>query len=74
MSDIDVREMEHRDGVAWWDAPVPRRFRHQHRWQTRGWVGEFGLLNIDRCACGAIRKGQGPWVMLDPWPEKRETP
>lgn len=43
-------DIQHLDGVAWHDAPIPRR---QHRcWvQTSGWIG---LSQYCRCACGAV--------------------
>jgi hypothetical protein len=43
-------EIEHLDGVPWYDAPLPSR-EHTCWPQTRGWSGFF--TRIDRCACGA---------------------
>jgi len=43
--------MEHRNGIAWWDAPVPPRF-HRCSVQTEGWIG---LSQVWRCACGSVR-------------------
>jgi len=42
---------EHRDGVWWYDAPIPPRF-HRCWVQTEGWIG---FSQVWRCACGAIR-------------------
>jgi hypothetical protein len=51
-------EMEHVGGVAWWKAPVPRRW-HRCRAQTRG---RRCFDEIERCACGAIRLNGGVWL------------
>lgn len=49
---------EHRDGVDWYDAPLPPR-RHRCVAQTRGFMsGGF----IERCACGATGFGDGCWI------------
>lgn len=50
LSDYLYDEIEHRDGVAWFEAPKPFRW-HRHRWQTRcpHRDGHYVL----RCACGA---------------------
>jgi hypothetical protein len=50
--------MEHRDGIWYHDAPLPRRWHRCEPW-TRGWVNYFTL--IERCACGAIRHDHGRW-------------
>ena len=47
-------QIEHLDGVAWHDAPIPWRW-HRCWIQTRGWVK---LIRIYRCACGAISDNQ----------------
>jgi len=52
-------ELEHRDGVPWWSAPLPRRW-HRCRWQTRGWVGLSA--GMERCACGAARYPGRAWL------------
>lgn len=52
-------EMAHVDGVAWHDAPVPRR-RHRCSPQTKAWYKPFDF--IERCACGALRRNGGPWI------------
>lgn len=41
--------VEHRDGVPWSEAPLPRR-RHRCTVWTSEW---FGLSQVCRCACGA---------------------
>lgn len=46
--------MDNLGGVAWHDAPLPRRWHFCER-QTRGW---FGLSYVERCACGATRLGR----------------
>lgn len=43
-------DVTHRDGVAWFDAPIPRRW-HRCSPQTKGW---HNLTLVLRCACGAI--------------------
>jgi hypothetical protein len=50
--------VEHRDGLPWWDAPKPRRW-HKCAAQTSGTVNNFE--QVDRCACGAIRRNGGRW-------------
>lgn len=50
------------DGVAWYDSPVPRRW-HRCTPQTRAQFA--GLGRVERCACGAIRRGPG-----DVWLER----
>lgn len=45
-------DTEHRDGVDWMSAPLPRRL-HKCFVQTSGFVGLFD--HVQRCACGAIR-------------------
>lgn len=42
-------DIRHRDGIPWYEAPVPRRL-HRCTWQSSGWVG---FHQIVRCACGA---------------------
>lgn len=49
--------VQHRDGVCWYDAPVPWRW-HKCRTQTAGWVG---LTRYERCACGAVRRNGREW-------------
>lgn len=43
--------IEHLDGVAWFDAPLPSRF-HRCTPQTKGWT--YWFTQTFRCACGAI--------------------
>ena len=50
--------IEHVDGIAWWDAPLPRRF-HFCKAQTIGWLGF--TTKIERCACGATRRNGRVW-------------
>jgi hypothetical protein len=52
-------EMEHRDGLSWWEAPVPRRL-HRCKPQTRGYLNWFTF--VERCACGAIRMDGSHWM------------
>lgn len=47
----------HRDGIPWHQAPIPR-WLHRCRVQTTG----FTSRAVDRCACGSIRIGWGPWL------------
>jgi hypothetical protein len=49
---------EHRGGIPWADAPVPRIW-HLCRAQTQGWVNLRDWSQI--CACGGTRIGDGPW-------------
>ena len=66
---LNIQNIQHRDGVDWFDAPKPFRV-HKHRWQTRAVVdGEI----VERCRCGAFGDGEGHWMMLRPdkprvWP------
>lgn len=50
-------DIDHRDGVAWYDAPIPRRW-HRCFVQTDGWLG---LTRVWRCPCGAVALNGGPW-------------
>lgn len=50
MSNDTHVELEHRDGIPWWEAPVPRRW-HKCSAQTVGWLS---CGYVERCACGAI--------------------
>lgn len=51
--------IKHKDGVPWWEAPVPRRF-HRCRVQT---MGKLGSEWIYRCACGAVGGPKWPgWI------------
>lgn len=47
--------LQHRDGVPWWEAKLPRRF-HFCTAQSRGVTALASY--IERCACGAIRLGR----------------
>lgn len=45
-------EVEHVDGIPWYDASIPRKI-HRCKPQTRGY---YNWVNyVERCACGAIR-------------------
>jgi len=48
---------EDRDGVNWFDAPLPRRW-HRCRAQSRGNLGG----HVYRCACGAISPDGKYWL------------
>lgn len=54
--------LEHRGGVAWIKAPLPRRW-HKCVAQSRGfWLDELhGPATVERCACGALNLGDG-WI------------
>jgi hypothetical protein len=52
-----VTKIEHREGVAWYDARIPAPW-HRCKPQTRGYVA--GMW-IERCACGSISVDVGPW-------------
>lgn len=47
-------EIQDKNGISWHEAPRPSRF-HRCKAQTRGWIG-FDL--VERCRCGAIRRGR----------------
>lgn len=49
--------VEHRNGVPWYQAPVPR-WLHFCRAQTRGVIRDSF---IERCACGAFRRAEAFW-------------
>lgn len=49
---------EHRDGIPWSTAPLPRIW-HLCRAQTRGWVNLRDFSQY--CACGGTRIGDGRW-------------
>jgi hypothetical protein len=46
----------HRDGIPWYQAPLPRRF---HRCEAQTYGLRMGVL---RCACGGIASTFGPWM------------
>lgn len=53
--------LKHRNGVPWYDAPIPRKWHFCRAWSS-GWVD---LTQLERCACGAQRDVyQGRW---SPW-------
>ena len=52
-------EVEHLNGVAWHDAPLPSRW-HRCWPQTRAWMDYF--TKVERCACGATRFDGRGWV------------
>lgn len=55
----DLR-LEHKDGIWWFDAPIPRRI-HKCWAQTTAY-DILGLREVERCACGAIRMdGDNPY-------------
>lgn len=61
--------VESSNGVDWYDAPEPRRWRrlwHRCSAQTRAYMG--GMFT-ERCACSAIRLGPDPFD-LGPWMER----
>lgn len=51
-------QAEHRDGIPWHGAPLPRRW-HRCRVQTAGRVRYF--TTVCRCSCGAIAIDGGQW-------------
>jgi hypothetical protein len=51
----------HRNGIPWWEAPLPRRLHRCTPWTT-GSLEQLTILTIpartavvSRCACGAVR-------------------
>lgn len=67
-----IFSMEHKDGVMWWDAPLPKE-KHDCWRQTSAFTSD-GM--IYRCACGATcfdrdwRLGNEGWV----WRNERRYP
>lgn len=58
-----------RNNVPWYDARIPRR-AHRCKAQTSGW---HGLVQIERCACGAVRDVyRGSWSSWV-WKNTRRT-
>lgn len=53
-----VNDIDHIDGVPWFDAPVPNP-RHRCVPKTNEWQG---VTRRQRCACGAIRIDGGQWI------------
>lgn len=49
--DARLRASMHRDGVAWYDAPLPRRWHHC--------FAQSSLNGVQRCPCGAMNRGAG---------------
>lgn len=47
--------------MEWWEAPVPRWW-HRCQVYTKGVIGLGGRVQVRRCACGAIKLDQGPWL------------
>ena len=52
---------QHRNGIPWYAAPLPRRWHRCAPWTTGS---TQGLALVERCACGATRlDGEGhPWM------------
>ena len=50
----------HRDGIPWYQAPIPRRLHWCQPWTT----GTVGPIDVGRCACGAIltTPGEEGWT------------
>ena len=63
----DFPDIEHRDGVPWFEAPIPR-WLHRCSAQTIGWIG---LVGFARCACGAIKHNGDRW--RDRWWMERNS-
>lgn len=62
MNDADrplpALQLMHKDGVAWFDRPIPRRW-HRCVPSTSAVDGRL----VERCACGSTRlDGYGPWM------------
>ena len=53
-----INKTDHIDGVAWFDAPVPK-LRHRCVPQTNEWDG---VTRRQRCTCGAVRIDGGMWI------------
>jgi len=57
----------HRDGIAWYAAPVPGRWHRCKPWSVfisrHGMTGEPVL--VERCACGAQRRDGEEYVWTD---------
>lgn len=53
-----LREVTHREGVWWYEAPLPGLLHRCTPWTT-GWLNLY--THLDRCACGAMRRNFGRW-------------
>lgn len=72
---IRIDSMIHRDGVAWHDAPVPRRW-HRCRAQTEAYDGGNREI-VKRCPCGAItinKRGEKSYWMQRNTASPRRSP
>lgn len=59
---MTVLNATHVDGVWWYEAPLPWRW-HRCRPHSAALTAYRGrVLDIDRCACGAMRFERGPWM------------
>lgn len=56
---LAIEDIEHVNGVAWHEAPLPRRL-HRCKPQTTAWINIFD--QFDRCACGAARYNGRGWM------------
>lgn len=53
--------VEHLDGTAWNEAPVPWRWHFCYP-QTTMTIGPYSFVAIYRCRCGGISESpNGPW-------------
>jgi len=63
VTDQRYPNLQHRNGIPWDEAPLPRRI-HRCRTQTTGTYDRWHQM-FDWCACGAKRKlgsfGRGYW-------------
>lgn len=57
--DVGLEYIENLDGIGWLEAAVPAR-RHHCQPQTRGFIRPSGY--VERCACGAVGRGDGIWI------------
>lgn len=58
VSESGLNILQHRGGVEWSKAPLPRRLHSCHA-QTRGFLDD---IFVEWCACGGIRMEHGRWM------------
>ena len=57
-SPVTLYYVQHKDGIWWFDAPLPRRW---HKCKTHT-IALLGTGLIRRCRCGAISWNGGMWI------------
>lgn len=57
-SPITLYYVQHKDGIWWFEAPLPRRW---HKCKTHT-IALLGTGLVRRCRCGAISWNGGMWI------------